>query len=183
MRWERPSLAKAIAWVPGVIRRSAFLREFLLFAGSTMAMQGSRLGVGLVAARLLGPTAYGWWNALSLILTYGVVAHGGVLNGLLRDVPLFKGMGDSVQVELTRRVSWGVVLCTSLVVSLGIAVFAVIGPVPPTLRAPVAAMALFFFVWQLYDYLTRYLKSDRRFTSASYQQFAFAAYLSCLRCP
>ena len=164
-------------------RRSAFLKEFLLFTGSTLALQGSRLGVGLVAARLLGPTTYGWWNALSMVLTYGVVVHGGVLYGFLRDVPLFKGKGDFQQVELTRRVAWGIVLCTSLLVSLAMGVFAAVGPMPATLRASVASMALLFFVWQLYDYLTRYLKSDRRFVWASYQQFAFAGLLVLLAVP
>jgi O-antigen/teichoic acid export membrane protein len=162
---------------------SAFLREFLLFTGSTLVLQGARLGVGLIAARLLGPATYGQWNALSLILMYGMVVHVGVLTGFVRDVPLFKGKGDVEQVKLTRRVVWGVVLCTSLLASLGMVVFAVAGPVSPTLRAPVAAMALFFFVWQLYDYLTRYLKSDRRFASASYKQFVFAALLVLLAVP
>jgi O-antigen/teichoic acid export membrane protein len=71
------------------LESSLFIKEFLLFGLSSILYQGSRFVVNLGVAKILGPSTYGLWNMLNLILLYGSVIHLGVINAMNRDVPLF----------------------------------------------------------------------------------------------
>ena len=72
---------------------SELTREFLLFAVSTAFFQGSRLATLLLTARWTAPEEFGVWNALQLLLLYGIVVMLGVPNGMNRQVPYLCGQG------------------------------------------------------------------------------------------
>ena len=154
-------------------RRSPFLKEFVLFTVSTVALQASRFGVNLIAARQLGPETFGFWYILNLALAYGGLAHLGVVNGMNRDVPVFRGRGDAAKVQLIQSVTVAVLLVTTAV--SGVALFVGLalweGGAP---RPALLALAALFVVTQPYLFLQMYLKSDGRFTHLSFQQLAFA---------
>jgi len=127
------------------IKNSLFVREFLLFSSSTILYQGSRFLTALGAAKILGPGVYGLWNMLNLILTYGRLAHLGVINAMNRDVPLFKGKRDFQRVEEIRRASLGFMSLSTIVATAGIAVSALFVK-NSMLRSSLQVMALLFFV-------------------------------------
>ena len=153
-------------------RRSPFLREFLLFAASTVLLQGSRFAVNLFAAERLGPERFGFWYVLNLALAYGGLAHLGVINAMNRDVPVFRGKGNAERVRLIQGVSAGVLLVSTAVAGLVMVVsLAFLEHVP---RAPLAALIALFIVTQPYLLLQVYLKSDGQFGRLSFQQLLFA---------
>lgn len=164
------------------LKRSLFIREFLLFASSTVLYQGSRFVVSLGAAKILGPLTYGLWNLLNLILIYRGVIHMGVIPAMNRDVPLFKGKSDLGKVDEIRRISLGFTLFSGFVSSaVMLAVAMLIEDL--TFRIYFQSMALLLLCTQIYHYLQVYLKSDRRFNQMSYQQFAFAGVLPLIAIP
>jgi O-antigen/teichoic acid export membrane protein len=59
-----------------------FVRDTAGFAFSQYLSRFVQLLRGVVAARLLTPSAYGSWNALLLILDYGILSQLGLQQGL-----------------------------------------------------------------------------------------------------
>lgn len=152
---------------------SSLLREFVLFSFSTLLLQASRFAVNLLAAKQLGPSVWGLWYMLNLVLAYGSVVHLGVINAMNRDVPLFRGRQDAEKVHLVQAVTLAVLVITTTVSGLILLVGAVVWS-DQLLRGPLAMLALLFTVTQVYTYLQMYLKSYGLFTQMSYQQVAFA---------
>ena len=80
-----------------------FLRDTLGFAATQYAVRAALMVRGLVAARLLGPTAYGAWNGMTLIWDYGLYAHLGTQQGLEQRLPAQIVDGDGAAVRHTLR--------------------------------------------------------------------------------
>jgi len=166
-----PVKLQDVSW--STLSGSFFLRESVLFATSSMLYQGSRFLVNLGVARILGPTTYGFWNMLNLILAYSNVIHIGVINAMNRDVPLFKGKGDLQKVGVIRHVSLGFMSVSILVAGALMVIIALLIE-NPILRTSLKFMALLLLCSKIYAYLQVYLKSDRRFNQVSCQQFVSA---------
>ena len=58
------------------------VRDFFGFATSQYIVRVLLVLRGLIAARVLGPAAYGAWNGLMLVLDYGNAAPLGTIQGL-----------------------------------------------------------------------------------------------------
>ena len=84
-------------------RQDALIKEFVVFAISSIVMQGSRFFVNMWAAKQLGPSTMGIWNALSLILTYTPFMTLGVLNGMGREIPFYRGQEDDGNIALAQE--------------------------------------------------------------------------------
>ena len=80
-----------------------FIRDSLGFAFSQYVVRALVLVRGLVAARLLGPAAYGAWSALQLLFDYGGTATLGTFQGLDRVVPARIADGDARRLERAKR--------------------------------------------------------------------------------
>ena len=157
-------------------QNSHLLKEFVLFTVSTLFLQTSRFGVNLLAARQLGPSVWGLWYVLNLVLIYGGMVHLGVINAMNRDVPVFRGKGDTTKVQLVQAVTLAVLVVTTTVSGLVLLVGAVVWR-DEVLRGPLGMLALLFAATQVYTFLQIYLKSYGLFTKMSYQQVAFALLL------
>lgn len=157
-------------------QNSSLLKEFFLFSFSTLLLQASRFGVNLLAARQLGPSVWGLWYVLNLVLAYGSVVHLGVINAMNRDVPVFKGKGETAKVNLVQAVTLAVLVVTTTVSGIILLIGAVVWR-GPLLRGPLVMLALLFAATQVYTFLQMYLKSHGLFTKMSYQQVVFALLL------
>ncbi len=101
------------------------LRDSMGFAASQYAVRLALLARGIIAARWLGPHAYGAWNALVLLLEYGMLAHFGTLQGLDQAVPARIAEGDPKRLDRVKRVGLGnILLLTGLFTALCLAYFA-----------------------------------------------------------
>lgn len=148
--------------------------ELAAYAGTTLLVQASRFAVNLVAAKLLGPFSYGIWNAVSSVLVYGLSAHGGVLNGMNREVPYHSGRGDAAKVAQVRRVGLAIGLLSAFVAGLVTLGASQLPVWAPAVRAALMATAALLLVQQLYQYLQFALKSSIRFDLVSRLQIALS---------
>ncbi len=109
-------------------QKKQFVRDTAGFALSQYLSRFVQLFRGLIAARLLGPAAYGSWNALLLVLDYGILAQLGLQQGLDQCVP--GALAKETPAQSTRLKRGGiagmVVLWTLF--AAGIAVYLVLRP-------------------------------------------------------
>jgi O-antigen/teichoic acid export membrane protein len=71
------------------------------YAVGQLFLLGVSFLFNLVAAKLLGPEQMGVWTSISLVSIYGMVLTLGIINGMGRDVPYYRGNGDSREVDRT----------------------------------------------------------------------------------
>jgi O-antigen/teichoic acid export membrane protein len=162
---------------------AGLLREFVVFSATTLAYQGSRFVVNTVAAKILGPTAYGIWNGLALILLYGPSLHLGVLNAMNRDVPRYQGKGDEKKVESVRQMAFGIMLVSSLLAGLGLIIISYWASYPSLVKSSIRLMGFALLVQHAYIYFQMYLASAIRFDLMSLQQVVFSLLLPAITIP
>lgn len=148
------------------------LREFLGFGSTTVAEQVSRTAVGLVAASHLGPSVWGGWYLLNLVLRYGALSQFGVLNGMNREYPMELGRGNPDEANKLRRSSLGFLLVTAAVTTAVGIVAALVVPSLPVLDLLLTLMLL--CTQQLFTYVLTSLKADTRFGDVSRLQLISA---------
>lgn len=95
-----------------------FIRDSIGIAFSQYVVRMVLMARGLVAARLLGPHAFGAWNGLSLILDYGVLATFGTQQGLDQVVPGRIVAGDAEALRRVKRAGLFNILLLSSVFGL-----------------------------------------------------------------
>ncbi len=162
---------------------SGFTGEFLLFSASTMAFQFSRLAVSLVVAHWVGPDEFGIWNALNLLLVYGVLLTLGIPNGMNRNVPFLNGQNKRNRAEQVISLSFAFTFLINIVFGLFITGISFNGWIADTYRNALLWMGPLFFSWQMYQFFQMYLKSRIKFRLISIQQFGFALLLLIIVLP
>ncbi len=80
-----------------------FVRDTAGFAISQYLSRFLQLFRGIIAARLLGPAAYGSWNALLLVLDYGILSQLGLQQGLDQEIPGALAKGDEAKTARLKR--------------------------------------------------------------------------------
>ncbi len=178
-----PMFAKLILWIRSTFAKDGLVNEFLFFSLSTGAYQISRLVVTLVAARWIGPDDFGVWNALYLILLYGVLVNLGVPNGMNREVPMLKGRGSDDLAHIAANVTLWFVLATSLLGAIATILVLSFGLVSTISTASLVAMGVLFLTWYVYQYFQMRLRSTIRFRQMTIQQFVFAGLLPLVVLP
>jgi len=90
------------------------VRDSIGFASSQLMMRAALMVRTVLAARWLGPQAYGAWNALQLMMDYGALAPLGTQQGLDQRVPRRIVDGDPVALAHTKRAGFTNILVLSL---------------------------------------------------------------------
>lgn len=83
--------------------RRTLVRDTLGFAVAQYLVRAAFMARGVIAARLLGPAAYGAWNALMLVIEYGATSHLGTQQGLDRLAPQRIVEGDAARLRRLER--------------------------------------------------------------------------------
>ncbi len=98
--------------------RQNVLRDTSLFSGSTYIAQVMFFIRGFLNAKILGPTLYGLWSALNIILKYSTFAHLGTFNSMSREIPYKNGQGSRESMDKVRDVTFVFFLSTIFIFSL-----------------------------------------------------------------
>jgi O-antigen/teichoic acid export membrane protein len=101
-----------------------FIRDSLGYAISQYLVRFLMTVRGLIAARLLGPAGYGAWNAIMLIMDYGMYAPAGTYSGLDQAVPARIVDGDAARLDRLKRAGLlNVIVTTGVYVAAGLIYF------------------------------------------------------------
>ncbi|MGH7726803.1 MAG: lipopolysaccharide biosynthesis protein [Candidatus Eiseniibacteriota bacterium] len=105
-----------------------FVRDTAGIALSGYLSRFVQLFRGLIAARILGPAAYGSWNALLLVLDYGLLSQLGLQQGLDQEVPGSIASDPPEKTERLKRGGLSGMMLLWSVFSLGVIVYMLIRP-------------------------------------------------------
>jgi O-antigen/teichoic acid export membrane protein len=100
-----------------------FIRDSLGYTVSQYWVRFLSTLRGVLAARLLGPAGYGSWNALMLIMDYGIQAHSCTFAGLDQAVPARIVDGDEARLARVKRAGLFNVLATTLLIVVACLVY------------------------------------------------------------
>jgi O-antigen/teichoic acid export membrane protein len=148
--------------------------EALLFTGGNVLVQGARFLATLLVARLLGPTLYGLWNGLLLVLNNGVYyGHLGVLNGMDQEVPRNHGRGAEAENAPLVDSAFGVALLSASLVAVGCLAGSFLADDPANAFG-LRLLALIVVAEQLRVFYDVLLRSHARFRAAALGQALLA---------
>ncbi len=103
------------------------IRDSVRFAFSLSVVRIALMARGLVAARMLGPLGYGAWNAMQLMMDYGVFAAAGTQQGLDQAVPAKIVGGDATALSRLKRAGFANIMLTTSLFIAGCLVWASAG--------------------------------------------------------
>jgi len=141
------------------------IRDTVRYAARVVLAQCALFVGGFAIARFLGPTNYGIWNGLQLILLYASYSQLGIVNALNRELPLRRGKGELAQAERVRSTTLGAVLVTALVAGGAILAYSTIAA---SRHSPLVILGLRFVgllvvLQQIYAYAEICFRTNHEF--------------------
>ena len=121
---------------------------------------------GIIVARFLGPTNFGFWKAVELIQQYHQFSTLGTQNGMSRDIPLYIGKGEEKKAEQIKNLAFSQMFTLPLLVSLGIFIYSFFAH-DTLLAFALRISSMTVFVGMIYALLFRVLESYKRFVLVS----------------
>ncbi len=136
------------------------------------------MALGLIAgfwvARLLGPSDFGIWNAVSLVLVYGAYLEFGVLSAMGRDLPFYLGQGDVEKAASVEGAARQVTIFGAVVAALLVFAFSLLPSHSSMMARGLQAMAIVLILQQIYTYYRIVLRSHNYIKELSQQQVLLA---------
>lgn len=160
--------------------RQPALRAGFLFLLSSLAFQGVRLLVTLIAAAALGPADFGAWVLVVAVLAYTPFASLGAVNAMNRDVPILLGQSKADDALRSEEAALGASLVSAAVLVIGVVTAGL------ALGADLGFVLAFGAVAGLQQVAFCYqatLRARIRFGDAAIQQFAMAAIFLVMALP
>jgi len=105
------------------VTRKRFMRDTAGMALSQYLSRFVQMFRGVVAARVLGPSAYGSWNALLLVLDYGLLVQLGLQQGLDQEIPGALAKEPKDRVDRLKRGGIAGMLVLWLLFAVGMVVY------------------------------------------------------------
>ena len=128
---------------PATSWRNKVLKDTAMLNGAALTAQGAGVVQSLIVMRLLEPSVYGIWLGLSIILTYGGLAHFGTEHGIELRLPYFRGKSQSARSGAMADSVFLVWTISTLFVAAGVAIYALFSKQSsPFVRQGLVAIAL-----------------------------------------
>jgi O-antigen/teichoic acid export membrane protein len=131
------------------------------FLFSTVLVQAVGLLRSIVIPVLFNPAQLGTWNLMNVIIGYGGHAHLGLLHGMNKIIPLFKGQGKSEKIEETKNSVFWVNLIIGI--SAGGLLLLVSFNVSDQYALYLQIVAVIIFLQQIFYYQFSLLRGESRF--------------------
>ncbi|MCI0582969.1 MAG: oligosaccharide flippase family protein [Chloroflexi bacterium] len=98
-------------------------REIGPFGASVGVYQGARFIVSMVAAAQLGPTTFGAWVILTLVLVYASLLTIGIPNGAGLEIPVRLGAGDAGSADEAEEAAMAATLAGGALAAIAVGAF------------------------------------------------------------
>ena len=135
-------------------------------------------GLGIIGvfwvARLLGPSDFGIYNAVTLVLTYGAYMELGALSTMGRDLPYYHGKSDMEKAAAIEGAARRTTIFGALVAALFVITFSLLPTHSSKMSLGLKTMAVVLILQNVYTYHRTVLRSHNNFKELSQQQVLLA---------
>jgi len=138
--------------------RNKVLKDTAMLNGSALLGQIASVVQSIVVMRLIVPGMYGIWLGLTIILTYGGLAHLGTEHGLGIRLPYFRGKRQQLRAEAMANSVFFAWTLLTLLIAVGVVLYAALsknlsapvrhGLFAVSLLLPLNQQASFYSRWQ-----------------------------------
>jgi O-antigen/teichoic acid export membrane protein len=156
------------------------IRDIFSYSASAIVSQALGLIAGFWVARLLGPSDFGVWIAVSLVLVYGAYLEFGALSAMGRDLPFHHGQRDVEKAATLEGAARRVTIFGALVAAIFVIAFSFLPNHSFKMALGLQAMAVVLILQQVYTYHRVVLRSHNNFRELSQQQVLLAVVSSGL---
>jgi len=163
-----------------LINKLQILRDIGGYSVSAVISQALNLVAGFWIARLLGPSDFGIWTAVSLVLLYGAYMEFGILSAMGRDLPFYLGQGDLEKAASVEGAARQSTIFGAFVAALLVLAFSLLPNQSSMMARGLQAMAVVLILQQVYTYHRVLLRSYNQFRELSQQQVLLAIFNSGL---
>jgi O-antigen/teichoic acid export membrane protein len=150
------------------------IRDIFSYSASAIVSQALGLIAGFLVARLLGPSDFGVWNAVSLVLVYGAYLELGALSAMGRDLPFYHGQRDVEKAATLEGAARRVTIFGALVAALFVIAYSFLPTHSIKMALGLQAMAVVLILQQVYTYHRVVLRSHNYFKELGQQQVLLA---------
>lgn len=152
------------------------LKDASHYSVSSVIARLISLGRGILLARLLGPTTYGLWQALLLILNYGQLSHFGLRDAMTREAPIYRGRGDTKKIEEIYHTVFTSTVLIAIVLAMVLFVVSqsLTGTASDIMRAGIPIMAVIVLLHQIFQWYLCLMKAEKRFLLISKAMIIFS---------
>jgi len=151
------------------------IRDIFGYSASGIISQGLGIIAVFWVARLLGPSDFGVWNAVTLVLVYGAYLELGALSAMGRDLPYYFGKGDMEKAAAIEGAARRTTIFGALVAALFIVAFSFLPTHSSKMALGLQAMTVVLILQQVYTYHLTVLRSHNCFREIGQQQVLLAA--------
>ena len=106
---------KAVSLAASQAPRS-LLRDFGVLGSGTFVATALQMARSIAVARILGPSSFGVWNSLQLILSFVPYGTLGILSAMNREVPIALGAGRDSDADRVRSATLGAVIAAACLI-------------------------------------------------------------------
>ncbi|MEM2144734.1 MAG: oligosaccharide flippase family protein [Candidatus Jordarchaeaceae archaeon] len=148
---------------------ASLFRDAKWFGGSLYFTKAVTIPCSVITARLLGPLMMGTWNSFNLILYYSSFLQLGVFDGMTREIPYAKGIGETNKVRDYREMVFTFSLITGLfgIVAILFGSTFLREKFDPVVIFGIKVMAIVVFFYHLYGFYDYYMKAEQNFVIIS----------------
>jgi O-antigen/teichoic acid export membrane protein len=144
------------------------LREQILEHIAQFSFASMIGGIGLffsnyIAARVLGPSTWGLWQGVRLVLVYGACLHLGAQYGMQRELPILRGRGETVTTDAIINVAYTIVMLAAVIVSILVFLVAWMVPIDREARVMLLFVAGMLFLEYVRVFYGTLLRATNRF--------------------
>lgn len=120
---------------------------------------------GFIIARLLGPSLFGIWNIYLAVLSYSQHSHLGMYEGMVKDIPYYKGRKNPEKVEQIKNTVFYSMFFISLFIALTLIIvsFVLEDKYSPIFINGLRLVAILVILQQMYSYYLGLLTANSRF--------------------
>ena len=159
------------------------LKQVFHFSSTVLLANFISMFQGIMVLKLMDPSDYGVWASIMLIYEYGIYFHLGLINGMERSIPFFRGRNEH---DRAHRVGG---VCKSnllILVCFGAAILVAVVLIPgrnwsPEVRLGIFAVTLSAFLFLGTQFYMALLKVNQKFRKAGLIQLVISiSMLACL---
>lgn len=154
--------------------RFHLLRDIFTFSSTSIFSQILGVISSFVVAKILGPTDFGVWNAVSIALVYGAFCDLGILPAMARDLPFYIGQGNIQKASEIRNTAYVTTLVASLLVMVVLVGISFDKTQSPYMVLGLRGMAVVIVLQRVYIYYLTVFRCYNEFTLLSKLQVVFA---------